>query len=106
MRVDVKHARVRVRSEFADEPGFAEVLACFVEAVAEKRTRLAALFRAGNWDGLAEAAHQLKGSGGGYGFPGLSAHAARLELTCRERNQDRIATDLAALTTYLERIAS
>jgi HPt (histidine-containing phosphotransfer) domain-containing protein len=40
---------------------------------------------AGDLDGLLVAAHQLKGTAGGYGFPRLSEAAAALEAAVRTR---------------------
>src|SRR6516162_5033726 len=61
-----------VRSVSADEPDFREVLEQFAAAMPERAGGLREAHRTAAYDQLRVQAHQLKGAGGGFGFPRLS----------------------------------
>ncbi|MBS3733732.1 MAG: PAS domain S-box protein [Phycisphaerae bacterium] len=84
-------------SEFADEPDMADIVADFVDRLGERIDAMRAAFEQGSWDDLRRAAHQVKGAGGGYGYPSVSQTAAKLESAAE--NEDRQASQrwLAAL---------
>jgi len=93
-----------IRSDFADDPTFQELLELFAEAIPERRASLLRFYEEGQLDQLRIVAHQLKGAGGGYGFGGLSALAAELEQACRTRDPQRIRETLEELVDYIDRI--
>lgn len=93
-----------VRSTFAGEDDFAELLRGFAELIPQKRQSLLAMKEAGEFEPLQAFAHQLKGAGGGYGFPGLSEAAAELEQICKNRNADDLSQAVDRLVDYLDRI--
>lgn len=93
-----------VRSEFADDPDFDELLEFFVEAIPERVTKLKQSHETGNMSELKTLAHQLKGAGGGYGFPDLSTVAAKLEHCCKAGETAEIGPNLDELLEYLARI--
>lgn len=93
-----------IRSEFADDPDFDELLRAFTQGLGEKRAALEAAFRAGDLETLSRRAHQLKGAGGGYGFPGLTECAAVLESSCKTRDPHQVAATLQRVLNYLDRI--
>lgn len=94
-----------VRSAFADDPDFRELLADFATAVPERRQELIDMHRMHDEKTLRTRAHQLKGTGGGYGFPELSALAAELERACDAHDAQRIAEALEDVVGYLNRIS-
>lgn len=94
-----------VYSEFAGDPEFVELLEMFAESTTEKRTLLQASFAAGDFDAVKTYAHQLKGAGGGYGFPGLTVVAGELEETCKDPDADRIEQMLNQVLQYLGRVS-
>lgn len=93
-----------VRSELADDPDFREILSEFALALPERSAGLVAAHRGGRADELRIQAHQLKGAGGGYGFPELSNLAAELEVACQAHDPARIAETLEALVGYMNRV--
>jgi HPt (histidine-containing phosphotransfer) domain-containing protein len=97
-------ARPPIRSEFAMDADFREVLEAFVEALPERRRLLTNLHRDGSLDELGRQAHQLKGAGGGYGFPEISAAGAELQLACRVQDPTHVEHCLAALLDLLGRV--
>jgi HPt (histidine-containing phosphotransfer) domain-containing protein len=94
-----------IHSEFASDPDFEEVLGMFLESLPEKRDRMVAEFQAGQIDGVRTHAHQLKGAGGGYGYPVLSTEAAALEQACKDQDRARIEANLDRVVSLLGRLA-
>lgn len=95
-----------VRSEMADDPDFAELLEMFVEGIVEKKENLLSASRAGDFETIRKTAHQLKGSGGGYGFPGITEHALALEMSVKESlGPDVVVERMQTLLAYLDRVA-
>ena len=68
-----------------EDPSFAGIVVQFVDGLSQRVATLEGAINAADFDSLRTAAHQLKGSGGGYGYPALSDHAAKLESEARER---------------------
>jgi HPt (histidine-containing phosphotransfer) domain-containing protein len=93
-----------VRSEFAADPDFRELLEEFAAAMPVRRDGLVDAHRRAAYDLLQTRAHQLKGAGGGFGFPRLSELAADLEKACQGQNPAKIAATLEAVVRYLNRI--
>lgn len=56
------------------------------------------------FDNIRELAHKIKGSGGGYGFAGLSQIAAELEQAAKDSNLEAIKNGLSDIQHYLENI--
>jgi len=95
-----------VRSELADDPDFREILSEFATALPERSAGLLAAHRNGHPDELRIQAHQLKGAGGGYGFPELSKLAAALEGACKAHDPAQIAETLESLIGYMSRVTA
>lgn len=71
-------------SEFAHDPDMQPLLAEFVGELPERISHLNVLATAGEYTELGRLAHQLKGAGGGYGYPAITEAAARLEQAARD----------------------
>jgi histidine phosphotransfer protein HptB len=93
-----------VRSTMADDEDFAELLREFTDALPQKRETVRSLQSKVSDDELRVFAHQLKGSAGGYGFPGLTEVAAELEQACKAHNMAEIAKTVDRLVEYMGRI--
>jgi HPt (histidine-containing phosphotransfer) domain-containing protein len=95
-----------IYSLYREEPDFQELLDYFVTTAAERRVELQSLYESRSVDDLRVQAHQLKGAGGGYGYPGLSELAATLETACKQPlpNLDEIGPLLDQLVDYLGRV--
>lgn len=70
------------------DPSFAELVTQFVEGLGERLANMDGAIRAADFERLRVAAHQLKGSGGGYGYSiltelagGLEKHAKSMSMT-------------------------
>ena len=68
-----------IQSEFVGDPDMADVIEEFIARLPGTMTAMAeSLERSGHED-LRRLAHQLKGAGGGYGYPSLTEQASKLE---------------------------
>ena len=87
-----------------DDPSFADIVIPFVQGLAERIRVMEDSIRAADFDALKVAAHQLKGSGGGYGYPQLTERAAQLEQSARQAAVDSCTKDLTELKDLIARI--
>ena len=62
------------------------------------------LLSASDFKRLADLGHQLKGSGGGYGFPELSRLGAALEQSAKQTDRLTLRRHLSELKIYLDRV--
>jgi HPt (histidine-containing phosphotransfer) domain-containing protein len=93
-----------IRSSFADDGDFVELLRQFAETIPEKRQTVRELQQNGTIDELRVWAHQLKGAGGGYGFEALSEAAAELETSCKSGQSEHVTQAVERVIDYLNRI--
>lgn len=82
------HGESQVVSTLRGDPLLADLVKLYVQEMPERIARLESLAVARQWEELAQAAHQLKGSAGGYGFGMLSAPADRLERVIRSGGEE------------------
>jgi signal transduction histidine kinase/DNA-binding response OmpR family regulator len=68
-----------LRSEMSGEPELAELVARFAAALPDRVATIADALRDGRLDKATQAAHQLKGAAGSYGYPAVSDLARELE---------------------------
>ena len=94
-----------VYSVYNDDSDFGELIEFFTSSLDSKIADFQNAFSSGNIDQLQVLAHQLKGSGAGYGYPELSAISEVLEANCKEGELQIISESLADLLNYLNRIA-
>jgi PAS domain S-box-containing protein len=86
-----------VRSEFADDPDLADILDEFVLGLSSKVELMHKAISTAYVEELQRLAHQLKGAGGSYGYPSLTAEAKALEEAAR-------GGDLEAARRAMERL--
>jgi len=72
-----------IQSQFADDPDMAEVTDAFVARLPEILASMSEALGNNCFDELRRLAHQLKGSGGGYGYPLLTEQARGLEMAAK-----------------------
>ncbi len=79
-------------------------IALFVAKLPERVNQLSSLLQQRNLDELKRAVHQLKGAGGGYGFPKITEAAATAERKAKEvmaLNPGAADTELAGVTSAI-----
>jgi HPt (histidine-containing phosphotransfer) domain-containing protein len=72
-----------------------------------RQTDLAAMRHAlakADYETICGLAHCMKGAGGGYGFDGITAIAADIELAAKTQDDEAIYDHLASLADYLHRV--
>ncbi len=87
-----------------EDASFAEIVVQFVEGLGERVTVMETAITASDFEGLRVAAHQLKGSGAGYGYPILTEKAALLEVAAKESNGDDCQPLVSEIRQISERV--
>ena len=95
-----------IRSLLAGKPDFRELLELFVTEIAERRQQLEACASSRDLVQIGFRAHQLRGTGGGYGCPGLTAIATELEEACQAGDLRRVDETLHRTLGYMARITA
>ncbi len=93
-----------VRSAFCNDEDFQELIEMFIDGIAEKQQVLNQASITDQREEIQVLAHQLKGSGAGYGFDELSRLAAELEQACKTGDPVMIVQHKELLSHYLGRI--
>lgn len=84
-----------------EDSSYEELVANFVVRLSERVTQLEGAIRTADFEAVRVTAHQLKGSGGGYGFPIVTEVAAKLE----EQAMSQALDDCVKAITELRSIA-
>ncbi|MCA8987309.1 MAG: Hpt domain-containing protein [Planctomycetaceae bacterium] len=95
----------RLYSVYADDADFEPILNQFLVIIPDRRKQIEAHLENGDVDQLKVIAHQLKGAGGGYGFPQLTEVAAALESLCKQNQLTAIPAAAEELVQLLRQIA-
>jgi signal transduction histidine kinase/DNA-binding response OmpR family regulator len=92
-------------SEFASDPEMKDLVDEYVQRLPEEVSKLIALLQAQQIEPLRRVAHQLKGSGGGYGFGKITELAAVADKSIKESAPiDRLRTEIDSLISYIRAI--
>lgn len=95
-----------IRSEFAQDPDMADLINMFVEEMPSRIQSIADCYREQRLAELQTIAHQLKGSGAGYGFEPVSLTAAQLEASLKTHSDiESIRDEVDALIDVCRRLA-
>ncbi len=89
------------------DPSIAELLPEYFDNLRADGNRISAWLEQEDFEKIARTAHQLKGSGGAYGFPQLSELGARLEqaaLACDKAGATTLTVELNETLSKLGRI--
>ncbi len=84
-----------IASEYADDPDMADIISAFVARLPETIATMRTLLANDDRPELQRQAHQLKGAGGGYGYPAVTEAAKALEAAVK-------ADDMAAAGPALD----
>lgn len=87
-----------------EDDSFAALVTQFVAGLSNRVTRMEEAIRTADFNALQAAAHQLKGSGGGYGYPILTERAAQLERHARNLALDQCVETIDELKAICERV--
>lgn len=87
-------------SEFAGEADMIELIEMFVDGLPAQVQAMLDAVRKNDIAAIAVVAHQLKGAGGGYGYPALTDVAKSLEFSAKA------ASDVAAIKSNLDAVVA
>jgi HPt (histidine-containing phosphotransfer) domain-containing protein len=87
-----------------DEPDLAHLIEKFISYLPDKMDSLIKAAQQQDWDAIKDVAHQLKGLGGGYGYPEITQLAAKLEFQVVNKNQLEVDSLIAGINAYCQRI--
>jgi HPt (histidine-containing phosphotransfer) domain-containing protein len=88
-----------IYSEYESVPEIAKILSVFTDNLPPMLAEMRSTLRGGDETTLESLAHQLKGAGGGYGYPMLTAVAAQLEQAARDGDWEIAAMCIGRLDT-------
>ncbi len=81
-----------------------EIVAKYLENCRKGLPSLVRAMDAADYEFLGVYSHKMKGSGGAYGFPGLTAIGASMEDAARGRNSAALRDCVATLQSHLESV--
>ncbi len=94
-----------IYSELAQhDKDFAEIVQLFVDGLLSRLESMQEALAKNDLQSLRRFAHQLKGSGGGHGYPILTDTASKLEQQAIEGQVDELKTALADLANLIARV--
>ena len=94
-----------IRSTYEDDPDMLEIVREFAGELPARVAKLESHLAAGEMRELQTLAHQLKGAGGGYGFPLITELAASLESALKQGADEAVVKDrTAALCSTLRAV--
>ena len=85
-----------IRSTYEDDPDMLDIVREFAHELPDRIERIESLLAARSFAELQTLAHQLKGAGGGYGFPIITENAAALERALKAGEAEPLVKDRAA----------
>ncbi len=88
-----------------ENASFAEIVVLFVDGLHERITTMEEALASSDFESLRVAAHQLKGSGAGYGYPILTEKAAKLEQVAKDQSIDEcqnLVDDIRKLSSRIK----
>ena len=88
-----------VHSEWEDDPELTGILHDFVKGLPARLAEMREALADNCYDEVRRIAHQLKGAGGGYGYPGLTEAARGLENAAQARCRETTLLALVQLST-------
>lgn len=96
--------RPLVSELLTDAPDFFDLVAAFVDKLPGLIQELRALHDERDWDTMRDRIHDLKGLGGGYGYPHITEVATSIETGLLDRQYDQIVDQLDQLGQLLSRM--
>jgi HPt (histidine-containing phosphotransfer) domain-containing protein len=84
-----------------EDLGLAELIPQYLALCQRDLMRLKAALEASEWNSVRVLGHNLKGSGGAYGFPELTEIGASIETSAKEQNSSAAREGIDRLTHFL-----
>lgn len=81
-----------------------DIVPMFLDSISENISELNGALAQDNFEQIARIGHNMKGSGGGYGFERISVIGSQIEQAGKTRIKEPIPGLLSELSDYLERV--
>lgn len=81
-----------------------DIVPMFLDSIAENITELNAAISENNFEFITRIGHNMKGSGGGYGFDKISMIGSLIEQAGKNKDKEPIPGFLSELSDYLKRV--
>jgi response regulator RpfG family c-di-GMP phosphodiesterase len=95
----------RFRSDFADDPEMKDLVEEYIKRLPIEVAKLLSVLEEKDTEAVRRIAHQLKGSGGGYGFAKLTELAAVTDHSIKKgADLDQVKGEIDALIDYVRQI--
>ena len=86
------------------DPEIEEIVPIFLQNRLNDIESLSRALEAGDFETIRILGHSMKGSGGGYGFDGITDIGQYLEQAGKEQNAEMVRQQVERLADYLERV--
>lgn len=93
-----------IQSPLMDDPALAEIVLLFTNELGKKCANIEDALDKQDWDVLRDIFHQLKGSGGGIGFPMVTEIAAKIGIEIREQKYHLMRESIKEFYLICDRI--
>ncbi|MBT3202319.1 MAG: hypothetical protein HN350_20660, partial [Phycisphaerales bacterium] len=93
-----------IQSEYVDDPDLADIIDEFVAGLPDTFSRMREAMANNHYERLRRLAHQLKGSGGGYGYPQLTDGARIMEDAAEAKDVEAAILTMNQLETLYRAI--
>ncbi|HEB59921.1 MAG TPA: response regulator [Gammaproteobacteria bacterium] len=87
-----------------EEPDLMDIVVKFVDELPSRLDDLLSAYEQRNWDDLKDRIHNLKGMGGGFGYPQVTDLAGKIEFEVRSGNYQNVRHLLKELADLCKRI--
>jgi HPt (histidine-containing phosphotransfer) domain-containing protein len=105
MNQDNANHENKIGSELVrEDPSFADIVIQFVDGLDDRLETMNTALSNADFEALRVAAHQLKGSGGGYGYPVLTERAGELEEFAKQQSVDACSEAFQSLKQICSRV--
>jgi signal transduction histidine kinase/DNA-binding response OmpR family regulator len=91
-------------SQLSGDPDFSEIIEVFIRNLQNMQASINTALRSSDWVELKNLFHQLKGSGGGAGFPQISDVAGIILGLIRDQDYGQIESEIASFELVCEQI--
>lgn len=105
MSPDQESPEDKIKSELVQEDAaFADIVTEFVEGLSDRLAKMESAVNDSDYERLRVAAHQLKGTGGGYGYQVLTEKASKLERFAQQKELSECKQALSELQNVCGRV--
>jgi CheY-like chemotaxis protein len=99
-----RHSKTEAKEIVKGDPDFADLIPSFLEHAEKNIGHMLESLAKGYYDTIMFVAHNLKGTGGGYGFDRITELAGDIERAAKQKNDKEIRSVLHEMAEYIRRV--